>query len=207
SLTRKFTYQVTDSDTFRPIVPASMLNSWSLPALHQHVQLYRIYDVSSIALGNGNLLINFGYQYSHRREFTHPQNPTAPGLNLELHTYTYDIKYNFTIGHGYETTFGVNGMYQDNRLGFSTDFPIPAYHQFDIGPFFVEKKSFGKLDLSGGARIDTRSFSGQAEYIDTANLYFPTVYTGPDPDNTPGVTQQFNALSKTFSGFSGSLGA
>jgi iron complex outermembrane receptor protein len=207
SATRKFTYQVTDADTVRPIVPGSVLNSYSIPTLHQHVQLYRIYNVSSFALGTGSLLVNLGWQYSHRREFTHPQNPDVPGLNLELHTYTYDIKYNFTIGHGYETSVGVNGMYQDNALGYSTDFPIPAYHQFDIGPFFVEKKSFGKLDITGGARVDTRIFSGQSAYVDTTTAYFPVLYTGENPLSAPGVIQQFPSLNKTFSGFSGSLGA
>jgi iron complex outermembrane receptor protein len=152
-------------------------------------------------------MVNLGWQYSHRREFTHPQNPDVPGLNLELHTYTYDIKYNFTIGHGYETSVGVNGMYQDNALGYSTDFPIPAYHQFDIGPFFVEKKSFGKLDITGGARVDTRIFSGQSAYVDTTTAYFPVLYTGENPLSAPGVIQQFPSLNKTFSGFSGSLGA
>ena len=206
SLTRKFTYQITDADTVRPIVPQSVLNSYSIPTLHQHVQLYRIYDNSNIRLGNGNLLVNLGYQYSHRREFTHPTEPAIPGLNLELTTYTYDVKYNFTIGNGYETTFGVNGMYQNNVLGYSTDFPIPAYHQFDLGPFFVIKKSYGKLDLSGGVRYDTRSFSGKAAYIDTTNSYYPTLYTGTNPTSTPNVAQQFAALNKTFSGASGSFG-
>src|SRR5580658_4460644 len=60
SLTRKFTYQITDADTSRPIVPGSALNSYSIPTLHQHVQLYRIYDASSFALGNGSLLVNLG---------------------------------------------------------------------------------------------------------------------------------------------------
>ncbi|HEV3414272.1 MAG TPA: TonB-dependent receptor [Puia sp.] len=207
SLTRKFTRQVTDSDTYRPIVPESVLNSYNLPTLHQHVQLYRIYEVGSFALGTGSLVVNLGWQYSHRREFTHPQNADIPGLNLELHTYTYDIKYNFTIGHAYETSIGVNGMYQNNAIGYSTDFPIPAYHQFDIGPFFVVKKSLGKLDITGGARIDSRTFDGKAAYIDTTIAYFPSLYTGPNPLSAPGVTQQFPALSKSFSGFSGSFGA
>jgi iron complex outermembrane recepter protein len=206
SLTRKFTRQVTDSDTYRPIVPQSELNSYSIPTLHQHVQLYRVYDNSNFRLGSGNLLVNLGWQYSHRREFTHPTAPDVPGLNLQLHTYTYDIKYNFTIGTGYETSVGVNGMYQNNTIGYSTDFPIPAYHQFDIGPFFVEKKSFGKLDLSGGARFDTRSFSGQAAYVDTLVPFYPTLYTGKDPSIAPGVIQQFPSLSKTFSGVSASFG-
>ena len=207
SLTRQFTKQITDADESRTIVPASELNSYGIPVLHQHVQLYRIYSNSNFNVGNGNLIVNLGYQYSHRREYTHPEDATTPGLNLELTTYTYDFKYNFDIAKGYETTFGVNGMYQQNNLGYSTDFPIPAYHQFDIGPFFVLKKTFGKLDLSGGARYDSRSFSGQAAYIDTSKAFFPSLYTGPNPTGTPNVTQQFSALNKTFTGASGSIGA
>ncbi|MBB3054427.1 TonB-dependent receptor [Mucilaginibacter gotjawali] len=205
SLTRQFTKQITEADTYRPIVPASELNSYSLPTLHQHVQLYRIYNNSNFILGSGNLAVNLGYEYSHRREFTHPEDGTIPGLNLALSSYTYDVKYNIEIGKGYETTFGINGMYQSNALGYSTDFPIPAYHQFDIGPFFAVKKSFSKLDLEGGLRYDSRSFSGQAAYIDTATQY-PTLYTGTNPTSTPNVTRQFSALSKSFSGMSGSFG-
>ncbi|WP_461449321.1 TonB-dependent receptor [Mucilaginibacter sp.] len=204
---RAFTKQITDSDTFRPDVSQHDLNTYSLPVLHQHVQLYRIYDVSNFILGSGNLMVNLGYQYSHRREYTHPQDPDVPGLNLQLTTWTYDFKYDFNIAKTWETTLGVNGQYQNNTLGYSTDFPIPEYHQFDIGPFFVVKKSFGKLDLSGGARYDTRSFTGKAAYIDTVKQYFPTLYTGANPTSAANVVQQFPALSKTFSGVSGSFGA
>ena len=206
-LTRQFTKQISDADTIREVVPESELNSYGLPVLHQHVQLYRIYDNSNFIIGSGNLAVNVGYEYSHRREFTHPQDADIPGLNLQLTSLTYDVKYDFNIAKDYETTIGVNGMYQSNTLGYSTDFPIPAYHQFDVGPFFVVKKTFGKLDISGGARYDERIFSGQAAYIDTAVKYFPTLYNGANPTSTPNVVQQFSALNKTFSGASGSLGA
>ncbi|QEM13252.1 TonB-dependent receptor [Mucilaginibacter rubeus] len=208
SLTRKFTRQITEDDAFRPIVPQSVLNSYSIPTLHQHVQLYRIYNNSNFILGNGNLAVNLGYQYSHRREFTHPEAGDIAGLNLHLTTYTYDVKYNFNIGNEYETTFGINGQYQNNTIGDATDFPIPAYHQFDVGPFFVIKKSFGKLDLSAGARYDTRSFSNSAAYVDTLGRNgFPQLYTGSNPETTANVTKQFDAFNKRFSGFSGSFGA
>lgn len=205
SVTRQFTKQITEAGA-SVIVPQSELNSYAIPTLHQHVQLYRIYDNSSFNIGSGNLVVNLGYQYSHRREYTHPTDATVPGLNLQLTTWTYDFKYNFTIGDGYETTFGVNGMYQNNALGYSTDFPIPAYHQFDVGPFVAIKKTFGKLDLAGGIRYDVRTFAGQAAYVDNSTTY-PTLYTGTNPLLNPNVTQQFPVLNKTFSGSSGSIGA
>ncbi len=207
SLSRRFTMQVTDADTYRPIVPDAILNSYEITPLHQHVQLYRIYDNSNITLGNGNLIVNLGYEYSHRREFTHPAAPDIAGLNLHLVDYTYDVKYNFNLGNDYETTLGINGQYQNNTIGDATDFPIPAYHQFDIGPFFIIKKSYGKLDLDGGARYDTRSITSQTAYVDNTIPYYPTLYTGANPTNTPNVTQQFSGFGKTFSGVTGSFGA
>jgi iron complex outermembrane receptor protein len=208
SVTRQFTKQITEADTYRPIVSPAELNSYAISGLHQHVQLYRIYNNSNFNIGGGNLIVNLGYQFSHRREFTHPVATDVAGLNLHLTTYTYDVKYNFNIGDGYETTFGLNGMYQNNTIEQSTAFPIPAYHQFDIGPFAVVKKSFGKLDISTGARLDSRSFTGDAAYVDTLNATgFPQLYTGNNPATTKNVKQQFAALNKNFSGFSGSFGA
>jgi iron complex outermembrane receptor protein len=207
SASRKFTKQITDSDTFRPIVSNHELNTYAIPVLHQHVQLFRIYNNSLFNLGSGNLIVNLGFQYSHRREFTHPQNSEIPGLNLELTTYTYDFKYNFEWPKDYEMSLGLNGMYQTNRLGYSTDFPIPAYHQFDIGPFIILKRSFGKLDISGGIRYDSRSFLGKSAYIDTLVPYYPSLYTGSNPEGSPNLLLQFPSLKKNFGGASGSLGA
>jgi iron complex outermembrane receptor protein len=208
SLTRQFTRQITEDDAFRPIVPQSVLNSYAIPTLHQHVQLYRIYNNSNFRLGDGNLIVNLGYQYSHRREYTHPEAGDIAGLNLHLTTYTYDVKYNFNLGNDYETTLGINGQYQNNTIGDATDFPIPAYHQFDIGPFFFVNKIYGKLDLSAGARFDNRSFSSSAAYVDTLGANgFPQLYTGANPTSTPNVKTQFDAFNKTFRGFSGSFGA
>ncbi|MFD2148369.1 TonB-dependent receptor [Mucilaginibacter antarcticus] len=207
SASRKFTRQTTEDDAFRPIVPNEVLNSYGLPALHQRVQLYRIYNNSNFILNNGaNLFVNLGYQLSHRREYTHPEDAGTPGLNLKLATYTYDFKYNQAFGDGFETTFGLNGQYQDNAIGNATDFPIPAYHQFDIGPFAVIKKTFGKLDVSAGARYDRRSFNGQAAYIDTLSAKYPQLYKGNN-NTSAGVIKQFDPLHKIFTGASGSVGA
>ena len=129
-----------------------------------------------------------------------------PGLNLQLNSYSYDAKYNFNLAKLVDVSVGVNGYYQTNSLGEGTAFPIPAYHQFDLGPFVIVKKSFGKLDLSAGIRYDHRSFTGQAASIDTTIKYYPKLYYGSNPETAVGVIPQFAALSKSFAGYSGSFG-
>ena len=204
SLTRKFTKQITEADTTRPIVSDAELNSYKIPTIHQHVQHYKVISTSNFILGNGKLGLNLGYQQNIRREFSHPEMADVAGLYLVLNSYTYDIKYYLPEKNGWEPTVGVNGMYQTNANK-GTEFIIPNYTLFDIGPFAFIKKSFEKLDLSAGIRYDTRSFKNDEMYT-TANPQtgFGMQVTPPD---TAGSKKVFSAYKHTFSGLSGSLGA
>jgi iron complex outermembrane receptor protein len=139
SATRKFTKQITEDDTIRPIVSDEELKSYKITALHQHILHYRIYSANSFTLGKGLLGINLAYQKSIRQEFSHPQ-IAIPGLDLVLNTYSYDAKYYFPEKNGWSITAGVNGMYQNNSVTKGTEFVIPSYKQFDIGPFIFIKK-------------------------------------------------------------------
>ena len=205
SASRKFTKQITETDSFRPIVPPDELNSYAITALHQHVQHYRIYSTNNFTIGGGRLSVNLGFQRSVRREFSHPQMTDVPGLYLQLNTYSYDVKYYLPSLDGWDISTGVNGMYQDNTVTNGTEFVIPSYHQFDIGPFIMGKKTFNKLDLSGGIRFDSRSFNNSQLYTktDPASGLDRPVY-GAD---TVGAEKPFYTYSQTFTGFSGSLGA
>lgn len=204
SVTRKFTKQITEADTVRPIVSDDELNSYKISVLHQHVQHYRIYSTSNIYLDDSKIGIILGYQQSVRREFSHPQAPTTAGLYLILHSLTYDLKYYFPSLKGWEITIGVNGMYQLNANK-GTEFIIPDYHEFDIGPFALLKKSFTKLELNAGVRYDTRFFSNDGMYTR------PDPVTGFEmqvsPWDTAGAKHPFSEFKKTFSGLSASLGA
>ncbi len=204
STTRKFTKQITEADTFRPIVSDAELNSYKITVLHQHVQHYRLYSSNEFIIGEGKLNMILGYQESKRREFSHPEYPDIPGLYLDLKTFTYDVKYSLPESNGWEGTIGFNGMYQSNTNK-GTEFVIPDYNQFDIGPFVLVTKTIGKLDLSGGARYDTRIFKNDA------------MYTRPDPltgfdmqvslPDTAKADQPFYSFNHTFSGLSASFGA
>ncbi|HEX3767471.1 MAG TPA: TonB-dependent receptor, partial [Puia sp.] len=203
SVTRLFTKQITDSDTYRPIVTDKELHSYAITPLHQHVQLYHIYSTNNFALGTGRLTVNLGFERSVRREYSHPEQPNVPGLFLQLNSYVYDVKYFFPSLNGWDITTGINGMYQQNTSTNGTEFIIPSFHQFDLGPFAMVKKSFGKLDLCGGIRFDSRAFTNQQMYTVSNGVDYNTPVYGKD---TAGAYQAFPYYHKLFSGLSGSLG-
>ena len=202
SISRKFTKQVTEIDTFRPIVSESELNSYKIAVIHQHIQHFKLYSTSNISLGKSNLGIILSYQENIRREFSHPEYPDIAGLYLILNTLTYDIKYHLPEFNNWATTLGMNGMYQKNRND-GTEFIIPNYHLLDAGPFIYLEKAFDKLEIRGGIRYDARIFSNK------------TMFTALDPitgldrlvNSSMATNLPFFQYDKTFTGFSGSMGA
>ena len=204
SASRKFTKQITEADTVRPIVSDRELDDYTLPGLRQRVQHYRVQSSNSFHVGNSMLAVNAGFERSVRREYSHPELTDIAGLYLQLNALTYDVKYYLKSIAGWDITAGINGMYQANDVTAGTEFVIPSYHQFDIGPFFVFKKNIGKLDISGGVRFDTRMFQNDALYSKTDNVTgFEKAVSGAD---TLGSTRQFSNYQHTFSGLTYSLG-
>lgn len=202
SLSRKFTRQVSEADTLRPVVSDAELRSYSISPIHQRVQHYRLFSTSSFILGKSKLALNLGYQQSIRREYAHPQVPDVAGLYLKLQTATYDVKYYFPEKSGLEGTAGINGMYQVNNTDQATEFVIPDYTLFDFAPFVYMKKNIGRLDLAAGARYDTRSFNNSALYT----AVNPVTGFDMKVSDTTGATRSFDKYSHVFSGFSGSFG-
>jgi iron complex outermembrane receptor protein len=79
------------------------------------------------------------------------------------------------------------------------EFLVPEYTLFDIGAFAILKKSFEKLDLSGGVRYDSRKQNSKDLFIDAAGNK-----TDVNDSSTSHVFTKFNS---NFSGISGSIGA
>jgi len=207
SLTRHFTRQVLDvGDDIknRPVVPDNELQTYRLSPLYQHIQHYRLYSGNQFKVGEGSIKVLAGAQQSVRREYNHPTQPQQAGLYVVLNTLNYDVKYNLPEMAGIETSVGINGMYQTNRSKNATDFPIPDYNLFDIGAFLFAKKTFGKLDVSGGIRLDNRSIKWNNFFVaDNSANGFQKHVTGVD---TIGTSLQFPAFDKRYQGISGSLG-
>lgn len=202
SLTRKFTKQITEEDTLRPIVSTQELNSYSIDPIHQAVQHYRLFSTNQFILGESKLALKLGYQQSIRKEYAHPQHVEIPGLFLDMKTGTYDLKFYLPDLKGWESTIGVNGMYQLNNADKGTEFVIPNYTLFDFAPFVYFKKEIKKIDLAFGARYDIRSFHNSELYTNTN----PKTGFDMKVNDTTGATKQFDNYTHTFNGFSGSIG-
>ncbi len=207
SLTRKFTKQVSDAADdikARPLVSNQELKEYTIAPLHQHIQHYRLYSHNKINIGSGNIQATLAYQQSVRREFTHPTAPAQAGLYIVLNTVNYHLKYDFPKWNGYEITAGVNGMHQNNKNKNATDFPIPDYSLFDAGMYVFAKKNFGKVDISGGIRYDSRNLKWDDFYVrNNAATGFDEHVLLPD---TAGAKNQFTKFSKQFTGVTGSIG-
>ncbi|HEK20033.1 MAG TPA: TonB-dependent receptor [Bacteroidetes bacterium] len=208
SLIRRFTVQIAEGSNDdiknRPLAPEARLTAYGITPLHQHIQHYRIYQKTEIKTSTGGVFNwALGWQQSIRREYNHPTQPQQAGLNVALSTINYDLRYSPPTIKEWETSFGINGFYQNNASKDATDFPIPDYHLFDIGGFVFAKKTFGKIDISGGIRFDTRHINWADFYIglNPANGFERKVNA-----DYPDARLQFPSFAHNYQGVSGSLG-
>jgi iron complex outermembrane receptor protein len=93
-------------------------------------------------------------------------------------------------------------MYQNNKNK-GTEFIVPDYREFDIGPFALVQRTLGKLDISAGIRYDNRIFNNDAMFTrPNPQTDFDMQVSSPDSADQP-----FYNFRHTFSGVSGSIGA
>lgn len=216
SLTRKFTYQVdeapgenvlrarVDDIRNRPIVPDHLLSTYQLSPLHQRIQDYRLYTDNVLRTIVGEWKLFLGWERNIRREYNHPTAVRQAGMDVLLTTLNYGLRYNAPTFRHIEISAGINGMYQRNRHGGATDFPIPGYQLFDFGSYGYAKWKAGSVTIAGGLRYDHRRENGRSMYIrpDPVTGFFRQT-SFPD---TAGSAQPFTAFTLDFEGLTGSLG-
>lgn len=180
------------------IASNSNFMSYSHNIPYQQVKHYKAVWSNNILIGDGSLKSTFGYQQNRRQEFADVLNPDTYGLYFLLHTLTYDIHYTLPEVNGFAVSYGINGMYQ-NSLNKGIEYLVPEYSLFDAGAFIVAKKSWKKIDISGGVRYDSRYEKSDALYLN--NSEEKTTMTDP------AAKLRFAKSSENFGGISGSIGA
>ena len=153
---------------------------------YQQINHFKIGLDNNINLKKGRITFNIAYQQNIRREFGDNLALNNPNLFFDLQTINYNLQYHLQEHNGWKTSFGVNGMKQQNK-NLATEVLIPEYNQFDMGAFVVTKKTFNKFNITSGVRGDYRNLTTK-EFQEGGSI-------------------RFTALNKTFTNFTGSIGA
>ena len=189
---------INDSTEEMVIADDNDFKSYSSGIPFQKIKHYKVALNNNFIVGQGNVKATIGFQQNHRQEFGDVFNPKNYGLYFLLNTINYDLRYVFPEKDKLMISLGVNGMQQTSQNK-GIEFLVPEYNLFDIGAFSILKKTFGKLDLSGGIRYDSRSQKSKDLFIDSS---------GAKTDlNDSTTSHQFTKFNSNFSGISGSIGA
>ncbi len=167
------------------------------PIIHQHVRHYKAVLDNSFILGSGRLNLKAGLQLNYRQEANDITKGDIYNNYFSLKTFNYDAQYILPEKNKWEVSFGVNGMLQSSKDR-GIVFVLPEYNLFDIGAFSIVKKTFNKLSVSGGLRIDTRKLHGKDLFVDSLGIRLTKV------DNY--AVHRFTDYHSNFTGYSGSFG-
>ena len=170
------TVVMADDDDFKSIEP-------QIP--YQHIQHLKLVLDNSFRLKKGRLTLNTGWQRNQRKEYGDPGEPGKADLYFDLQSINYNTAYHFDHRSGWNTSVGINGMFQQNTNK-GEEVLIPEYSIFDIGSFVYTSKSVGKTTFSGGLRFDNRALRSDSY--------------------TENGEQKFIAFNKNFSNISASAG-
>lgn len=141
----------------------------------------RLHLELGLPAGPSHLDIDAGFERNHRREF---ESATEPGeaLSLTAKTWTSDVRLHHTAFGPVEGILGLSGELSSLAIG-GEEVLVPAHRTSSAGLYGSEQASFGRFDLSAGARIDLRRLS-------------------VDQNAELGVAKQ----ARNYSSFSGSVG-
>ncbi len=151
----------------------------------QRVQHQKVTWDNKIYLGSSYLSATFGVQQNRRREYVDVLSPETPGLDLNLTTLNYNLHAALKEIAGWNITAGVSGMWQQNNNR-GTEYLIPDYKLFEVGAYGIARKTFDKLTVSGGLRVDWRNIKAEAL--------------------SENGKEHFSAFDKKYYALSGSLG-
>ena len=166
--------KLNDSTSSEELANSADFKSYTNETPHQHIIHTKVVLDNAFNLRHDALLqMILGFQNSRRSEFGDVLKPTQAGLDLDLHTFTYDIKYHFPQLHKWYISLGIGGMQQQNK-NTGIEFLIPDYTLFSSGIFLYGKKEISeKLTFNAGARIDFQSLHADEKWINNYNLFKP----------------------------------
>ena len=159
------------NSVFERIATSSDLNSRILLAPFQQIRHYKVVNENNFYIKNVRLKTNIAFQNNIRKEFGNPEMQSAAGLIFDLKTMNYNLQLVLPEKREWHTTFGLNGMYQNNQNK-GEEAIIPDYNLVDAGSFVYTQRFFKNATLSTGLRLDHRIMNTK-ELVENNVVRFP----------------------------------
>ena len=147
------------------------------------------------------LQANFSFQHNHRRLIVEEQD--HPNVNMQLGTFSYELRGNLITSDVSEFTLALQGLAQANQNNDAENRVLPDYRLNDIAIFGLVQHDFeNDVHLQVGFRFDNRFLDAPGQ--EKAGHSHEEV---PGQPGEPGQTDDLMpALHKYYGNVSGSLG-
>lgn len=173
-------------------IPESELNSRKLSPPTQQIEHLKVSTTNNFLLGNGQLRFTAGWQQNERKEVEGDEHGDShSGIDMQLRTTTYDLKYYPAVLGNWETAVGVSGMFQEN-YNTGDEYLIPNYNLMDAGAFATAKLNLEKTTFNFGVRYDLRRININGLEQDSVQLFKAAERSFGAPTGSVGFTHSFD---------------
>ena len=158
----------------------------------QDIRHYKVAFNSNLLFNNSSLKTIIGYQHNLRKELE--EIDSSPELFLDMHTYSYDLKYSFKTDNGWAPVIGLSGeiIHSDNTKGLEA--LIPDYSSQAYGAFGYIKKTWNKNTFNAGLRYDFRHLKGKSLMHEEELLFTDFTNQLSNLSGGVGYTHEFNEV-------------
>ena len=168
---------------------------------YQDLDNHLVMSRNQFFLNPFKLQANFSYQRNHRRLFT--WEPDHPDVNMQLATFSYEMRGNLVTSDVSEFTLALMGLTQSNRNNQAENRVLPDYRLNDLAVFGLVQHDFkNDVHLQVGFRFDNRFLDAPQQ--EKAGHSHEEEHNEPEE---PGHEEELMpALHKYFGNVSASLG-
>ncbi|MFN8888569.1 MAG: TonB-dependent receptor [Cyclobacteriaceae bacterium] len=157
-----------------------------------------------IEKGKNEFRFQYGFQSNRRTEYDFRRGSLReiPALGFQLYTQTLDAEWQRTHSSRWQSSWGINALYQNNNKidGTQTIPFIPNFDHITMGLFVVEKISLRQWMLELGLRYDVKNYDVIG--FDLNNKLYHSTIDFQNASGTVSVKRRLTSTSSFTSSFS-----
>jgi iron complex outermembrane receptor protein len=145
-------------------------NEYKNRVWYQDLTSHLFISKNTFYLKQYKLDFNAAWQMNNRKLQTDETTPAFEMVNMQLNTFSYDLKMHLPSSETSEYIIGIQGALKSNKNGVAPEHVIPDAEVNDISGFALYQHSFGKIHTQAGLRYDFRQIHVEGQEDHDANI-------------------------------------